>query len=82
VALQAQHAAAVATSGGPTLDAVSAEFEDAGFLLSADSPRKRRPCTSAPVSDAKDEGRWNAHCDSPVCAVAWLRRRSTPRRTL
>jgi DNA-binding NarL/FixJ family response regulator len=35
VPLQARHAAAVAHSDGPALDAVSVEFEAAGFLLSA-----------------------------------------------
>jgi ATP/maltotriose-dependent transcriptional regulator MalT len=35
VNLQARHAAAVATSDAEALDAVSAEFEDAGFVLSA-----------------------------------------------
>ena len=35
VALYARHAAAVAASDAPALDAISAKFEDAGFLLSA-----------------------------------------------
>ena len=44
VSLQARHAAAVAAADGGALDAVSAEFEDAGFLLSAaDSAAQAAP---------------------------------------
>jgi DNA-binding NarL/FixJ family response regulator len=44
VTLQARHAAAVAAADGPALDAVSAEFEDAGVLLSAaDSAAQAAP---------------------------------------
>ena len=44
VALQARHAAAVATSDGAALDAVGAHFEDAGLLLSAaDSAAQAAP---------------------------------------
>ena len=44
VSLQARHAAAVAAADGEALDAVSAEFEDAGLLLSAaDSAAQAAP---------------------------------------
>ncbi len=44
VSLQARHAAAVAAADGGALDAVSAEFEDAGLLLSAaDSAAQAAP---------------------------------------
>ena len=44
VSLQARHAAAVAAADGRALDAVSAEFEDAGLLLSAaDSAAQAAP---------------------------------------
>ena len=44
VRLQARHAAAVAAADGEALDAVSAEFEDAGLLLSAaDSAAQAAP---------------------------------------
>ena len=44
VTLQARHAAAVAAADGEALDAVSAEFEDAGLLLSAaDSAAQAAP---------------------------------------
>ena len=44
VALQVRHAAALASSDGDALDAVSADFEDAGLLLSAaDSAAQAAP---------------------------------------
>jgi DNA-binding NarL/FixJ family response regulator len=44
VTLYARHAAAVASSDGQALDAVSAEFEDAGLILSAaDSAAQAAP---------------------------------------
>jgi DNA-binding NarL/FixJ family response regulator len=44
VSLEARHAAAVAAADGEALDAVSAEFEDAGLLLSAaDSAAQAAP---------------------------------------
>jgi DNA-binding CsgD family transcriptional regulator len=44
VVLQARHAAAIASSDGPALDAVSAHFEDVGLLLSAaDSAAQAAP---------------------------------------
>ena len=53
VSLQARHAAAVAAADGEALDAVSAEFEEAGVLLSAADSAAR----AAPLHDRAGQRR-------------------------
>jgi DNA-binding NarL/FixJ family response regulator len=66
VTLQARHAAAVAASAGLALDAVSAEFEDAGLLLSAADSAAQ----AAPLHDRAGERRKSSEAAARALRLA------------
>jgi DNA-binding NarL/FixJ family response regulator len=66
VGLQGRHAAAVAASDGRALDAVSAEFEDAGLLLSAADSAAQ----AAPLLDRAGQRRRSGECGARALRLA------------
>jgi len=66
VTLQARHAAAVGAGDGAALDAVSAEFEDAGLLLSAADSAAQ----AAPLHDRAGQRRKSAESAARALRLA------------